>query len=89
MLTHSLNPHAEKEALLNAIAEFHVHWAQRRTRNAFFTLADAIDRAAEVIRELRECNPDPQSDLMLVAIHLQILLGAAQKAMANVQHEAL
>lgn len=89
MLTHSFTPHAERAALLEAIAEFHVHWSQKHTMDAFFHLADAIGRAEEVIHELRACQPDQHSDLTLAVVNLQILIGAAQKAMADVQHETL
>jgi hypothetical protein len=42
-----------------------------------------------VIHELHQCKPAPQSDLGLVAINLQLLLGIARQDVAQVQDETL
>ena len=89
MLTHPFNPHTEKTALYDAITLFRARWEQQRTMNAIFDLCDAIDRAEEVSIELRQCKPDPHSDLALVAINLQLLIGIARQDVAQVQDETL
>ena len=89
MLTHSFNPHTEKVALSEAITLFRQRWEQKRTINAIFDLCDDIDRADDVSTELRHGNPDPRSDLALVAINLQILLVAARQELARGQEETL
>ena len=89
MLTHPFNPHTEKTALYDAILLFRARWEQRRTVNAVFDLCDAIERAEDVRRELHQCQPAPQSDLALVAINLQLLIGIACTVVANVQDEML
>ncbi len=89
MLTHPFNPQAEKTALYDAIILFRARWEQQRTMNAIFDLCDAIDRAEEVSIELRQCKPDPQSDLALVAINLQLLLGIARQELARGQEETV
>jgi len=87
MLTHPFNPQAETTALYNAITLFRARWEQRRTMNAVFDLCDAIERAEDVSIELRQCTPDPQSDLALVAINLQLLIDIARQDVAQVQDE--
>ena len=89
MLTHPFNPQAETIALYNAINLFRERWEQRRTMNAVFDLCDAIEHAEEVVLELHQCKPDPQSDLALVAINLQLLVAFARCELANVQEEIL
>ena len=89
MLTHPFNPYTEKTTLYNAIMLFRERWEQRRTMNAVFDLCDAIERAEDVILELQQCKPTPQSDLALVAINLQLLIGIARNVVANVQNEML
>ena len=89
MITLPFNPYAEKTALYDAIMLFRERWEQQRTMEAVFDLCDAIDRAVEVGTELRECNPDAQSDLALVAINLQLLIGIARQELARGQEETL
>lgn len=89
MLTHSFNPQAEKTALYDAITRFRQRWEHRRTLEAVFALADALDRADDVCAELRHCKPDPQSDLALVAINLQLFIGIARQELARGEEETL
>lgn len=89
MLTHPFNPQAEKTALYDAISLFRERWEQKRTMHAIFDLCDAIDRAVDVCTELRECTPDAQRDLALVAINLQLLVGIARQELARGQEETL
>lgn len=89
MLTHSFNPQVEKNILYGAITHFQQRWAQKRTMAAVFDLADAIEHAADVCTELKESKPDPQSDLALIAINLQMLINVARQELAQVQEETL
>jgi hypothetical protein len=89
MITFPFNPRTEKTALLNAITLFRDRWEQKRTLNAVFDLCDAIERAEEVVLELHQSKPDPQSDLTLVAINLHLLIGIARNVVAHVQDEML
>jgi hypothetical protein len=89
MLTHPFTPRTETTALYNAILLFRDRWEQQRTMAAVFDLCDAIERAEEVSIELRQCKPDPQSDLALGTINLSLLLGIARQELARVQEETL
>ena len=89
MLTHPFNPRAEKTALYKAILLFRERWEQKRTADAVFDLCDAVERADEVCAELEKCQLDPQSDLALVKINLQLLLAIARQELARVQDETL
>ena len=89
MRLHSFNPQAEKTALSDAIMRFRYRWEQRRTLNAIVELCDAIDRADEVCTELRHCQPALQSDLALIALNVQLLIGIARHELARVQEDTV
>jgi len=89
MLTHPFNPRAEKDALYTAIGLFRERWEQKRMAEAVFDFCEAIERAEDVCTELKQCPLDPQSDLALVNLNLQILLAAARYELARVQDETL
>jgi hypothetical protein len=89
MLTHPFNPQAEKTALYDAITLFRARWEQQPSVEAVFALCDAIEHADAVCTELRRCQPPPQSDLALVAINLQLLIGIARQELACGQEETL
>ena len=89
MLVPPFNLRAEKDALYQAIRSFRVRWERQRPADVVFEFCEAIDRADAVCAALEQCPLDPQSDLALVKINVQILLAAARQQVARVQEETL